>query len=78
MPCTEAALQPQGTARGRRVAVTPTTSVHRPPCGDRPALPARASTKPGTKPVGEGSRALPDRQRLPAWLSATPDNKDDG
>ena len=78
MRCTGAALHPQGTARGHRVAITTTTSIHRPPRGDRPALPARTGTKPGAKPVREGSTALPKQQRLPACLSANPDNKDDG
>jgi len=72
------ALHAQGTAWGHAVDVTTTTSILRPPRGDRPALLARASTKPGTKPGSEGSTALPERQPLPAWLRATPDNKDDG
>lgn len=74
MPCKGAALPLQGTAWGHRVAVTTTTSIHRPLRGDHLALPVRTSTKP----VSEGSTALTEQQRLPAWLSATPDNKDDG
>lgn len=74
MPCKGAALPLQGTAWGHRVAVTTTTFIHRPLRGDHLALPVSTSTKP----VSEGSTARTEQQRLPAWLSATPDNKDDG
>lgn len=72
-PCTGASLHLQGTAQRHGVAVITTTSIHRPPHGDHPAVPAHAGTKPSSK----GSVALPKWQQLPAWLSTTPDNKDD-
>lgn len=64
-PCTGAAL-------GHRVVITTTTSIHWPPRGDQPTPPAHPSTKLGTKPISEGSTALPQQQQLPAWLSTTP------
>lgn len=63
LPCKENpsdALHPQGTAQRHRVAATTTTSIHRPPHRDHPALPApKPAPNPSAQPCPNSSGFLP-------------------